>query len=154
VSSSHYQEYFADPERMGLFRSRWLMERMPGKTMVHGAAIGPHAVAVTDSGLDGRGMVTVDLGKTPVVIVRGGDGGVRAFRAQTGARRLSLAMGDGTLVDGDSGSSWNLETGVASDGEGSGEALDPVPVTTAFWFAWSSFYPNTKVVDRAPSPEG
>ena len=28
-----------------------------------------------------------------------------------------------------------------------GEDRDEIPVTRAFWFAWSSFYPNTQVVD-------
>ena len=34
VGNSHYQRYFDDPERMGLFRAQWLNERMAGKTLV------------------------------------------------------------------------------------------------------------------------
>jgi hypothetical protein len=47
VQGSHYQKYFDDPEKLGLFRAQWLAERMPGKTLVYGAAVGPHALAVT-----------------------------------------------------------------------------------------------------------
>jgi hypothetical protein len=28
-----------------------------------------------------------------------------------------------------------------------GEEREEIPVTRAFWFAWSSFYPNAQVVD-------
>ncbi len=108
VLSSHYERYFSDPERLGLFRAQWLTEVMPGKTLIWGATVGLHAVAVTDEALVESGKAAVDLGGTPVEIERGADGGVRAF---------------------------------------AGEDRDEIPVTRAFWFAWSSFYPNTQVVD-------
>jgi hypothetical protein len=108
VLSSHYQKYFEDPDRMGLFRAQWLNEVMPGKTLVWGATLGVHAVAVTDRVLTDGARAGVDLGGTPVVVERGPDGGVRAY---------------------------------------AGEDRDELPVTRAFWFAWSSFYPNTQVVD-------
>lgn len=82
VKTSHYQDYFDDPQRMGLFRAQWLNEKMPGKTLVYGAAIGTHAVAVTDAALAGGKQVEIDLGGTPVVVSRDADGGVRAFIAQ------------------------------------------------------------------------
>ena len=82
VKTSHYQDYFDDPQRMGLFRAQWLNEKMPGKTLVYGAAIGAHAVAVTDAALAGGKQVEIDLGGTPVVVSRDADGGVRAFIAQ------------------------------------------------------------------------
>ena len=31
-------------------------------------------------------------------------------------------------------------------GELAGQRLEEIPVTLAFWFAWSSFYPNTDVL--------
>jgi len=110
VLSSHYEKYFSDPDRMGLFRAQWLTEKMPGKTLIWGATVGAHAVAVTDEALADGAEAEVELGETPVVIERGVDGGVRAF-----------------IIE--------------------GETRDEIPVTRAFWFAWSSFYPNTQVVE-------
>ena len=88
VKASHYQDYFDDPQRMGLFRAQWLNEKMSGKTLVYGAAVGPHAVAVTDAALKDGKPVQVNLGSTPVVFIQGGDGGVRAFIAQTDGQEL------------------------------------------------------------------
>ena len=115
VLSSHYESYFSDPERLGLFRAQWLTGKMPGKTLIWGATVGSHAVAVTDEALADGVEAKVDLGGTPVVVQRGADGGVRAF---------------------------------------AGEDRDEIPVTRAFWFAWSSFYPNTQVVEGESSVVG
>lgn len=109
VLSSHYEKYFSDPDRMGLFRAQWLTEKMPGKNLIWGATIGPHAVAVSDHALAAGARVKIELGGTPVEVERGVDGGVRAFTV-------------------------------------TGDSREEIPVTRAFWFAWSSFYPNTKVV--------
>jgi hypothetical protein len=46
------------------------------------------------------------------------------------------------------GSTWDLGTGRCVAGPRSGERLETVAVTPVFWFAWSSFYPNTEVIDR------
>lgn len=111
ITSSRYESYFSDPKRTGLFRSRWLVDRMPGKTKVHGVALGPHALAVTDESLAAGGKVVRKLGDAEIQVVRSRDGGVRAFR-MTGR-----------------------------------ETAEELPVTVAYWFAWSNFYPNTQVVD-------
>ena len=149
VQSSRYERYFADPERTGLFRSRWLMERMPGKALVWGVARGVHAVAVTDDVLQGDGLVMTPLGDEPVVVARGPAGGVRAFVARASGRDLELTRGgaQGLARDDATGSRWNLGTGRAVSGELEGATLEELPVTRVFWFAWSSFYPNTSVLD-------
>jgi len=116
VKASHYQDYFDDPERMGLFRAQWLNEKMPGKTLVYGVVVGAHAVAVTDAALAGDEPVQIDLGATPVVVFRAADGGVRAFIPKAGA-------------------------------QGAGSEMEGLAVTPVYWFAWSNFYPNTKVID-------
>lgn len=147
VLASHYQRYFDDPARMGLFRAQWLSERMPGKTLVYGAAIGPHAVAVTEAALDEK-LVTVELGKTPIVISRARDGGVRAFEARIGGRPIDLKrdLASGAVLS-DDGSEWDLGSGRCVSGPHSGLRLETVAVTPVYWFAWSGFYPNTIVID-------
>ncbi len=145
VTSSHYQKYFDNPERMGLFRAQWLAERMPGKTMVYGATIGPHAVAVTEEGL-ATGLASAELGSTPVVVARGSDGGVRAFVSRVEGTALALEADGESIVD-QEGSTWDLDTGRCTAGTNQGARLETVAVTPVFWFAWSGFYPNTLVVD-------
>jgi hypothetical protein len=146
VTSSAYESYFKDPERMGLFRARWLMQKMPGKTLVHGVARGPHALAAADTTLES--LVTATLGEDPVVLWRGADGGVRAFIAEVEGETLELRTGaSGALEDRATVSIWDLDRGIGLSGPLAGRELEELPVTTAYWFAWSAFYPNTAVVD-------
>ena len=146
VSGSHYQSYEDDPERIGLFRAHWLTEKMPGKTLVHGVARGPHALAVADADL--RGLAAAALGETRVALWRAADGGVHAFVAEVGGEPLALTPVSAEAVkDRGTGSTWDLDRGVAVDGPLAGSALERLPVTTAYWFAWSSFYPNTAVLE-------
>jgi hypothetical protein len=148
VTESHYRSYFEDPERSGLFRSQWLEERMPGKTLIWGARLGVHAAAVTDGALAGDGIASFELAGRPLVAVFGSDGGVRVFEASIDGGSVTLRRDDsGQLVDEDTGSTWDPVTGRAVAGEMRGSGLEPVPVTRAFWFAWSSFFPNTRVID-------
>ncbi len=150
VRASHYQEYFDDPQRMGLFRAQWLTEKMPGKTLVYGAAVGPHAVAVTDAAVAGGKPVQVDLGGTPVVLSRAADGGVRAFIARADGHDLVLSYDPKTAKVSDaSGSTWDLASGRGTGGPNAGLILESVAVTPVYWFAWSNFFPNTKVIDAS-----
>jgi len=147
VLGSHYQSYFDDPEKMGLFRAQWLAERMPGKTLVFGASIGPHAVAVTVGAL-GDEPVAATLGDTPVVLARALDGRVRAFVARVDGVGIVLHrnQANGEVTDA-SGSTWDLSSGHCISGPRSGSRLESVAVTPVYWFAWSGFYPNTQVID-------
>jgi hypothetical protein len=150
VHGSHYQSYFDDPARMGLFRAQWLADRMPGKTLVFGAAVGSDALAVTESVLDEAGIVRAELGGVPVVLSRGPEGGVRAFSARVGDEVIELVRDPATGVFLDlGGSSWDLGTGRCVAGPRLGARLETVAVTPVYWFAWSSFYPNTQVIDAS-----
>jgi hypothetical protein len=148
VRSSHYQSYFEDPEKMGLFRAQWLMEKMPGKTLVYGAAVGPHAVAVTDAVFSDGHVVMVDLGGTPVVVSRSNDGGVRAWVARAADSDLDFEVDPKTGdVRDATGSTWDLVIGRSTAGPHQGLELETVAVTPIYWFAWSNFYSNTRVID-------
>lgn len=102
-----YQRYYDDPDRTGMFRTFWLQDRMGGKVLVHGVAIGPHAAAVADTVLAPGVSREFVLGEETVFMTRDADGGVRAVDSRE----------------------------------------EELQVHTAYWFAWSTFYPNTIVVD-------
>ena len=108
IKSSPYESYFNDPERTGLFRTTWLQDRLPGKTLVHGVKLGVHSLAVTDAALEPGKPMTGMLGDVEVVLARQVDGGVTAARSDNGAELI---------------------------------------VRTAYWFAWSTYFPNTSVMD-------
>ncbi|UCB53287.1 MAG: DUF3179 domain-containing protein [Candidatus Zixiibacteriota bacterium] len=149
ITSSVYENYFKDPDRTGIFRTRWQMERLPGKRLIHGISLGPHALAVPDDKLKAGKLLQRRLGEEDILVLRASDGGVRAFLAKVRDEALHFRP-DSTgnqYLDEETGSVWDLEEGTCLSGRLKGERLKQLTVTAAFWFAWSSFYPNTEVVD-------
>ena len=53
--------------------------------------------------------------------------------------------GDGTFVDAETGSTWDIG-GVAIDGEFAGTRLEAVEHLDTFWFAIAAFEPDTRIV--------
>ncbi len=147
VRSSAYQDYFNDPDRIGIFRTRRLIEQMPAKSLIHGIIHGPHALAVSDDRLTSNQPLNVLLGSDPFVVVRTRDGGVRAYHARSGDLKLHFirTAEPSQIEDKETGSIWNLDKGECIDGRCKGASLEEEVVRTAFWFAWSNFYPNTRV---------
>ena len=73
-------------------------------------------------------------------------GSVGVFKPEIDGRALTFDTGDGTFRDEETGSTWSI-TGAAIDGELAGSQLEQVPHLDSFWFAWSSYQPNTELVE-------
>ena len=56
------------------------------------------------------------------------------------------------LRDAETGTVWDGLTGRALSGPLSGRALEPLVVTTALWYAWSSQHPGTTLWGAQPPP--
>ena len=72
-------------------------------------------------------------------------GAAGAFIPEAGGRRLTFEVRDGAIVDRETGSTWNV-LGLATEGPLQGATLEPVLSGNHFWFAWSVFEPETRVV--------
>ena len=148
IRTSRYESYFNDPDRIGIFRANWLMKKMPGKSIVYGINRGPHALAFTEEKLEQQKLINVTVGDDPTVIVRSEDGGVRAFLSRTSNQTLHFHQrkASSPITDDETGSQWDLTRGICLSGKLQGTRLDEIIVHLAFWFAWSTFYPSTEVL--------
>ena len=72
-------------------------------------------------------------------------GSAGAFVPVVDGERLSFEARDGEIVDTRTGSVWNV-LGRAISGPLEGTALEPVIHANHFWFAWSVFQPDTRVI--------
>ncbi len=89
----------------------------------------------TASALDSASIADgVDVGATGVFVPEIGD-----------VALTFTPLGDGTFVDDPTGSTWNI-LGRAVAGELAGERLEPYAHVDTFWFAWSTFLPDTDVL--------
>lgn len=155
IRSSHYARYFQDPTRIGIFRSQHLIQRLPPKELVIGVTRGPFAVAVVDNKLSRGAFVQTQLGDERILVARGLDDGVRAFVAALGDKNFIFHSGSeiGKIEDVTTHSMWDVRSGTCFSGPLQGQKLKEIPVTVAFWFAWSIFYPNTEVIDPIGSKQ-
>ncbi len=69
---------------------------------------------------------------------------VTAFQRRLGDRELNFHVEQGVIVDGETGSSWNL-FGQAIAGPLKGEVLQPADSGVHFAFAWLAFRPNSEI---------
>lgn len=156
VRGSRDEAYARDPSRFGVFRGARAIRKLPGKSIMCGIARGREAVAVAGSALEGAAFLDVDVGGEAILLARGRDGGVRAVVPRAGARELRFRREgpDGHLRDEDTGSTWEAETGRCLEGPLAGSAIEEIPVRPAYWFAWVSFFPDSRVADRPPRRSG
>ena len=124
--------------------------------------VGDESIAVPFESLALERVVEVEVGGMPVVvfwtkgtasaldagvIAEGRDvGSTTVFRSELEGKPLAFEPADGDRFrDKGTGTLWEL-SGLAVDGELAGAQLEPVPHGNHFWFAWSVFKPNTKII--------
>jgi hypothetical protein len=89
------------------------------------------------------GVVNDHLGNTPIV-VWADEEVINAFVRRVENQTLTITIIDGLIQDMETSSSWDLARGLALDGPLSGQALQPIPGSTAYDWAWLDFYPQSE----------
>jgi hypothetical protein len=136
--------------------------RYTAMTRIVGVEIDGDAVGVPLVTLRERQVVTTEIGDTELVVfwqagtasaldadvVADGDdiGATGVFVPVVDGLVLTFSASDAGFVDDQTGSTWNL-LGRAVDGPLTGTELDAVAHVDTFWFAWSTFRPDTVVID-------
>lgn len=130
-------------------------DRLPPKEVVHGVTVGESAKAYPEEVVTDRDVVNDEVGGVPVVVIEDQrDGGVDVFVRRVGDETLAFSLSDDALVDGE-GNRWSFD-GEAQAGPHRVEQLERLSSHGFFWFAWSSFHPETDVYrpeDEVPSSE-
>jgi hypothetical protein len=68
-----------------------------------------------------------------------------AYVRQIDDQMLTFQIEDGILTDLETGSTWDIDLGLATKGPLAGESLQPVPSSSAYDWAWSDFYPESEI---------
>ncbi len=150
VRASPYADYFNDPNRRGLSGTRG-DKRLEGKALIVGLSAEDDAVAVPLSALEKRQAVEVQLSGEPVVVFYSlEEQTATAFRARVSGRRLTFRVRRQAkrhiFEDMESGSQWSPLDGRAVAGPLKDARLDPVPYLQSYWYAWSAYRPQTRIV--------
>ena len=112
---------------------------------VIGIALGEAAKAYPFLTASQKRIVNDRIGPFPVVVLANPETkAIQAFLRIVGQDELDFTLQGDTLVDQQTGSTWDIDRGIAVDGPLRGEVLQRVPYITSFDWAWEDFYPHTE----------
>jgi hypothetical protein len=118
--------------------------RLPAKARVLGVRILDHPKAYSLNAVWGAGVVNDTFIEVALVVLATADESAAIFRRDVDGKTLTFAVGpSGTVVDQETGTTWDSVTGLATSGPLLGKSLTPVPATDSFWFGWFDFFPGT-----------
>jgi len=140
-AGSYYESYFADSAKLGIFGRVNTFDSFPAKEHVFGFRLSGKNVAVSKEYLTTKSFVFFQNSPTGVLVVFDkNSNSVSAFGVPGEFKDAKVV--EGKIVLGNA--VWKAGTGVLLKGDG--ENLDKVPIITAFWFAWASFFPETELI--------
>ncbi len=84
------------------------------------------------------------IGEFPILIWAYNDD-YRTYLRKVGGDTLTFRWDEGILKDTETGSTWDANLGLATEGPLKRQALQPVPSLTAFDWAWEDFYPDSQI---------
>ncbi|MDY6768672.1 MAG: DUF3179 domain-containing protein [Candidatus Nanohaloarchaea archaeon] len=137
---------FQSSERVG-FGVDDVDDRLHPKEVVYGVSVGGDATAYVEADVRQEDVINDEVGGVPVAVVEDQEsGGIRVFTRTMNNETLAFSLQNGSLVDGD-GNTWSFD-GIAQEGPHEGETLEQLNSHGFFWFAWSSFHPETDIYGR------
>ena len=94
-------------------------------------------------------VVNDELGKDPVVVTYdAASTQARMFSRKVGKRELTFTTaGEGLMQDRETGSTWNLKTGVCTAGALKDTQLVAMPAIVSFTKAWRVFHPDSSYLE-------
>jgi len=145
LQGSPYDDYFADREKLGMFGRANNYSRLDGKEIVFGLRLTNGNIAITRDYLIDNGHVIMSEKPYQVIVTYNSEGNaVSAFSlkgmSENQIRDLKFEKGLIAIAN----SEWDGGTGLGRS-EGAADLM-PIPVITAYWFAWVSFFPETELV--------
>ena len=135
--------------------------QLPNENFVIGVAIADQAVGYYFPSARADGLVNHQVGDFPVGVFVDASGAIDVYmRSGVGTPAdTSVAvptvltfteLEDGAIHDIETESTWNVTLGLAVDGPLRGAALQRIPYTSAFDWAWEEFFPGTAFWGEKP----
>ncbi len=110
---------------------------------VLGLVVGDEAKAYHYKDVARQGLINDSFAGLPIVIWAD-QASVQAYLRRVDERTLTFRLDDGEVIDRETQSTWDLARGIASDGPLRGTALQAVPGSSSYDWAWRDFYPNSE----------
>lgn len=143
-----YQGYFSS-NSSGLSGVDNIDPRLPGKSLIYGLVLEGEAAALIQEDLHKERLIHFEIAGIPVLAVYHPSTSEGFFYVREArGENLNFEVGDtpDIIRDEETGTHWRISTGISLKGPLKGATLSQIPGQLAFWFAWSSFYPDSELV--------
>ncbi len=121
-------------------------QRLPGKSLIEGISLGDYQIAFPLEILQEQEIIQHQFESYPLVALYSELQGTSHFYLrQINGAVLDFYLNEAgdLLTDNQTGSTWDILTGIAIDGPYQDQQLQRLPSQLIYWFAWTSFYPET-----------
>lgn len=93
-----------------------------------------------------QGVVNSEIAGLPILLVAGNEpGAVTVWERTVEGQVLTFTLQDGKLIDSESQSIWNAQTGIAESGTLAGSQLTAADAWICDWRGWLDAYPGTSL---------
>ena len=146
-AGSGYKRYVNDPNQFGIFGRAFETNEIGGKEQVLAFRIGRDAVALPIEKIKTSAAAVVgQMDRTVAVFYDAKTGESVGFSLSNEAARegkLKVEMDGSVSFQGEQLTVAGLKSGKASGAE----EFESLPLISAYWFAWKSFFPNAQIVE-------
>lgn len=142
-----YFNYYLAPQQAGVIGRTNPDDLLGIKEFVVGVVRDGQAAAYPFNVLNEEPVVNHILGESALLVTFNAETGASAvYDRQLGDDILTFTLAEGlTMADEQTGSNWEMMSGMAIDGPLAGEQLRQIKSTNVFWFGWVDWYPDTEV---------
>jgi hypothetical protein len=143
-----YARYHASSDT-GISGMPYTDNRLRNKDLVVGVKFGELYRAYPFEVFEHRPILNDEIDGEPVLVFHDKLSSATAvFKRALDDKPLTFEHHKGYFAKDSSGSTWNLITGVATDGKLEGKTLERLPAINVYWFAWARYHPETTIYGR------
>ena len=143
-----YAQYHASPNA-GISDTQYIDDRLMDKALVVGVRINESYRAYPFRSFRRKSIINDEVGDVPVLAFHDLKSNATAvFRRTVEGQGLTFEAARGYIVkDVTTETTWNLITGIATEGKLKGHTLERLPAMNIYWFAWARYHPETTVYE-------
>ncbi len=146
IRADNYARYHASPDT-GISGTQYTDKRLMNKELVVGVRINESYRAYPFTAFKKQSIINDEVDNMPVLAFHDlASNATAVFLRTVAGQTLKFKPAQGYFVkDTPTGTTWNLITGVATDGKLKGHRLERLPAMNIYWFAWARYHPETTV---------
>ena len=148
INTDNYAAYHAS-SRAGISDTQYTDNRLMNKELVVGVRINESYRAYPFRAFKRKSIINDEVSDMPVLAFHDLDSNATAvFLRTVDGQILRFKSAQGYSVkDATTGTTWNLITGLATEGKLKGHTLERLPAMNIYWFAWARYHPGTTVYE-------